>query len=332
MISRVRDLKFAVRRADTANVHDDPACPRNDVVEHRSSRRGALAGLGAMALATACRPDASGPAAGSPGASTGGASAGGAGPPVPAPTVAPGAPPSGAVPSGAPATTVPPTAPPTTAVPPTTAPPHGDVPAPTHVSAALLIDKLTFGPRPGLRAAIERQGIGSWIEDQLDPVGRNVPDAEARVADYVTLTNTHHANYHLRMQPGAEARFFAELDYATIQRAVFSERQLYELLCDFWSNHFNIWRQKNWATHLFSRSSETVIRPHALGRFADMLRASAHDSAMANYLDNHRSSGRDGIIENYARELMELHTLGIHDGEHVYTEADVRSVAKLFSG
>lgn len=257
-------------------------------------------GIGATLVATACRPA------------------------VPA-TVAPSA--------AAPTNVAPPPGAPSPAPPRgNDVPAPGGVPAPAGLTVSLVIDKLTYGPRPGLRAEIERRGIGNWIEDQLDPVGANVPDAAHRLAGYDTLTNTHHANYHLRMRPGEEERFFAELDYAAIQRAVYSERQLYELMCEFWANHFNVWRRKNWATHLMSRSHETVIRPHALGRFADLLKASAHDSAMANYLDNHRSSGRDGIVENYARELMELHTLGIHDGQHVYSETDVRSVAKLFSG
>ncbi|MFN8052884.1 MAG: DUF1800 domain-containing protein [Acidimicrobiales bacterium] len=234
-----------------------------------------------------------------------------------------------------PPVTVPPTVPST--VPPTTVPPAPTttLPPPANgLTTSVAIDKLTFGPRPGLAAAIDARGLSDWIEDQLDPVGRGVPHAEARLAGYSTLTNTHRANYDVANSDGGSERLRDELDHATLLRAVYSERQLYELMCDFWSNHFNTWRQKTWMGFLKSRSHETVIRPHALGRFSDMLLASATDTAMLDYLDNVPSDASQpgGVNENYARELLELHTLGIIRGQQVYGEADVRGVARVMSG
>jgi len=229
-------------------------------------------------------------------------------------------------PGGGTTTTAAPASPPTTAPAP---------PLPTGaLTAALLVDKLTFGPRPGLAAAVEARGLAEWIEDQLRPSERGVPDAEARLAGCTTLRNTHRQNYDVQAGPAGAAQLEAELDWATIRRAVSSERQLFELMCDFWRNHFNVWRHHTWMTFLITRDHETVIRPHALGKFSEMLSASAHSTAMLDYLDNLPSdaSAPGGVNENYARELLELHTLGIIDGQKAYTEADVRGVAQVMSG
>ena len=104
-------------------------------------------------------------------------------------------------------------------------------------------------------------------------------------------------------------------------------------MCDFWSNHFNIWRQHSYLQFLRNRDNETVIRPHALGKFKDMLHASAHSPAMMDYLDNRSSnaSSPGGVNQNYARELLELHTLGIINGTQVYNEADVQACAQIMS-
>jgi uncharacterized protein (DUF1800 family) len=100
------------------------------------------------------------------------------------------------------------------------------------------------------------------------------------------------------------------------------------VMCDFWSNHFNIWRQHSYLQFLRTRDNETVIRPHALGKFKDMLFASAHS------LDNRSSNAgaAGGVNQNYARELLELHTLGIINGTQVYNEADVQACAQIMSG
>ncbi len=209
------------------------------------------------------------------------------------------------------------------------------VPAPpaslTGVAAARhLADRATFGATPAVVDRIRRIGPAAWIDEQLDP--RRLPDAEARLAGFGTLRANNSANEAVRVAD--EQRLFAELDHATLLRAVYSERQLYEVMCDFWTNHFNISRQAKWLTQLKTVDNEKVVRPHALGRFVDLLLASAASPAMLVYLDNYASNAASssGVNENYGRELLELHTLGIIDGAHVYSETDVLGVAKVLSG
>jgi uncharacterized protein (DUF1800 family) len=134
-----------------------------------------------------------------------------------------------------------------------------------------------------------------------------------------------------------------DLQRAKLLRAVYSDRQLYELMVDFWENHFSIFANKDDDRYLLTGFDRETIRPFALGRFRDLLGATAHSPAMLFYLDNWRSSvprpypakdgkpaGVDGgLNENYARELMELHTLGVDGG---YTQKDVQEVARCFSG
>lgn len=216
-----------------------------------------------------------------------------------------------------------PTATPTTAPPPT-------VP-PTPIGAARhLANRATFGATAATVEQIRRKGAAAWLDQQLSPAG--LPDAEARVAGYTTLRQTNAQNEAVRTAD--EELLFAELDHATLQRAVYSERQLHEVMCDFWTNHLNIWRRAKWLTQLKTLDNEQVVRRHALGRFADLLMASAKSPAMLVYLDNFASEGQPGkqVNENYGRELLELHTLGIIGGTQVYTEADVVGVAKVLSG
>jgi uncharacterized protein (DUF1800 family) len=134
-----------------------------------------------------------------------------------------------------------------------------------------------------------------------------------------------------------------ELQRAKLLRAVYSERQLYEVMVDFWENHFSIFANKDADRLLLTGFDRDSIRPFALGRFRDLLGATAHSPAMLFYLDNWQSSvvhnypatkdkparKTGGINENYARELMELHTLGVNGG---YTQKDVEEVARCFTG
>ena len=134
-----------------------------------------------------------------------------------------------------------------------------------------------------------------------------------------------------------------------LTRDIYSNAQLQEVMTDFWLNHFNVFLHKNEATPYYMVSFERdVIRPLALGKFEDLLEATAHSPAMMLYLDNASSIGPDsmaaekaerrpnnnkkkheGLNENYARELMELHTLGVNGG---YTQADVTQVARILTG
>jgi uncharacterized protein (DUF1800 family) len=212
-------------------------------------------------------------------------------------------------------------------------PPAPPAPAPPMaLSAEVAVDKLTFGPRPGLVDQVRAMGVAAWVDQQLSP--SSLPDAESRLSGYVSLHNTNKQNFDLCNTDGGSDRIMAELDMATILRAVYSERQLYEVMCDFWSNHFNTWRGQTWMSFLKNRDHRDVVRAHALGKFSDMLIASAHSPAMLDYLDNlpNDASSPGGVNQNYARELLELHTLGIIDGQHVYTEDDVQNLALLMSG
>ena len=125
-----------------------------------------------------------------------------------------------------------------------------------------------------------------------------------------------------------------QIALAKLTRHVLSEYQLQEVMVDFWTNHFNVFARKG-AVRVFAGDYvERAIRPHSLGRFQDLLTATARHPAMLIYLDNVRSvakrkRGRRGLNENYARELMELHTLGVHGG---YTQADVVNVARILTG
>ena len=136
-------------------------------------------------------------------------------------------------------------------------------------------------------------------------------------------------------------RIIAELQASRILRAVYSERQLHEVMVDFWTNHFNIFANKGADRWLLPAYDRDTIRPHAMSKFSTLLQATAQSPAMLFYLDNFQSVSpnamqrpraqqqRRGINENYARELMELHTLGVDGG---YTQKDVQEVARCFTG
>jgi len=137
-------------------------------------------------------------------------------------------------------------------------------------------------------------------------------------------------------------RIIAELQASRILRAVYSERQLQEVMVDFWTNHFNVFAGKGADRWLLPAYDRDTIRPHAMGKFSALLQATAQSPAMLFYLDNFQSvspnamqrprapqQNRRGINENYARELMELHTLGVDGG---YTQKDVQEVARCFTG
>jgi uncharacterized protein (DUF1800 family) len=125
-----------------------------------------------------------------------------------------------------------------------------------------------------------------------------------------------------------------DLSESKILRAVYSDRQLEEVLTDFWYNHFNVFLDKGADRYMVTSYERDVIRPHVLGRFRDLLLATAQSPAMLFYLDNWQSKApspkaKQGLNENYGRELMELHTLGVDGG---YTQQDVTEVARCFTG
>jgi len=133
-----------------------------------------------------------------------------------------------------------------------------------------------------------------------------------------------------------------DLTEAKLQRAIYSERQLQELLVDFWFNHFNVYLNKGQERYSLPTYEREAIRPYVFSKFYDMLLATAKSPAMLFYLDNWQSVGTDsaengnphkknkrGLNENYGREIMELHTLGVDGG---YTQQDVISMARCLTG
>lgn len=137
---------------------------------------------------------------------------------------------------------------------------------------------------------------------------------------------------------GPQAMVAQDLMEAKLLRAVYSNRQLQEVLADFWYNHFNVFIDKGDDRYLVTAYERDAIHPHVLGKFEDLLRATAQSPAMLFYLDNWESVGAQspagirrqrGLNENYGRELLELHTLGVDGG---YTQKDVTEVARCFTG
>jgi hypothetical protein len=209
--------------------------------------------------------------------------------------------------------------------------PNG-APEPALDPAALAgLRRLTFGPRLAERQRVAEIGLAGWIEEQLAPEALDDGPAEWRLRqfdtlsmsadDLATLSNRLFDNLDTNLVPN-------ELRQATLVRQVYTRRQLHEMLVDFWTDHFNISVAKGDCYFLKTIDDREVIRPHALGRFRDLLWASAHSPAMLVYLDN-QANGKDAPNENYARELMELHTLGVNGG---YTQADVMELARALTG
>lgn len=219
-----------------------------------------------------------------------------------------------------------------------------------------VLNRITFGARPGDHARVTVVGVKAYIEEQLapqkledwlcervirhefdslaDPEGTLLP----RKGD---ASDPLQALFPAMKDKGARVSHLYEykdkvllddLTRATVLRAVLSERQLYEVMVQFWTDHFNIDPSKAEAKWLKVADDRDVIRAHALGNFREMLRASAVSPAMLWYLDgraNRRVKPADKPNENYARELLELHTLGVHGG---YTQQDVMEVARCLSG
>lgn len=195
---------------------------------------------------------------------------------------------------------------------------------PTHV-----LNRLTFGARPGDYRRVKAMGVETFIEEQLTPGEIVDRRCDRRVAHIDSLYEPAGELYEFN-----ERRLLVDLTTFKMLRAVYSERQLHEVMVDFWTDHFNIVSEKGDCKWLKAADDREVIRRHALGSFRDLVRASALSPAMLIYLDGHDNKVLDAAAgdkpnENYARELMELHTLGVHGG---YTQRDVMEVARCLSG
>jgi uncharacterized protein (DUF1800 family) len=230
------------------------------------------------------------------------------------------------------------------------------------------LSRLTYGARAGDAERVRSIGLERWIALQLVPeriddrrsdslllayrnLARPTSEFTSSLRDIREMQRRESADSAMRRAPGMNPQrqlnlALGEVASAKLMRAVASERQLYEQMVDFWENHFSVFTGKGQTRLFIPAYDRDVIRPRALGRFRDLLGAVAHSPAMLFYLDNAQSvadtsrrtlrparftpmrRGR-GLNENYARELMELHTLGVDGG---YTQADVIEVARALTG
>jgi uncharacterized protein (DUF1800 family) len=181
------------------------------------------------------------------------------------------------------------------------------------------------------------------LDEQKDEVLEAMPPA-ARIGLFSAASPE--LRRRIQKSAGPQAVITQDLAESKLLRAIYSNRQLEEVLTDFWYNHFNVFLDKGADRYLVGSYERDVIRPHVLGKFKDLLVETAESPAMLFYLDNAQSVGPlatpqmqrrraaqpnrpQGLNENYARELMELHTLGVGGG---YTQRDVTEVARCFTG
>jgi len=233
-------------------------------------------------------------------------------------------------------------------------------PQATEAEALHVLNRLGNGPAPGDIAHVMDIGVDRYIDEQLHPERLPLPPAlTRRLAELSTLGYSQADLVSQFRQAGQAAksggepgqtqrrelyqRITAEASEARLISATQSPRQLEEVMTDFWFNHFNVFIGKGLDRVLVGNYEREAIRPHVLGRFRDLLGATAHHSAMLFYLDNWLSAApgyqprqgagpaakANGLNENYARELMELHTLGVDGG---YTQKDVTELARMLTG
>ena len=207
--------------------------------------------------------------------------------------------------------------------------PPFNVPLATSIDdASHVLNRLSFGARPGDHARITAIGARAYINEQLNPDDIDDTRSLSKSKHFEAL-DAHPAGELLEYAP---TELLDQLTRVKIQRAIHSQRQLHEVMVDFWTDHFNIDPSKGDSRWFKPLDDRSVIRKHALGNFAAMLKASALSPAMLWYLDgrvNKRSKPNEKPNENYARELLELHTLGVDGG---YSQKDVMEVARCLTG
>jgi uncharacterized protein (DUF1800 family) len=221
-----------------------------------------------------------------------------------------------------------------------------------------VLNRIGAGPTEETAAHIKAIGIDRYIDEQLSP--DTLPEPAALTERLAALDTQRLSASQLFVQYGPppsetmegakptqeaiDARMrrgdaiLQQARAARIYRALYSPRQLQEALVDFWFNHFNVYAYNGFDALWVGNFENEAIRPHVLGKFRDLLLATAQHPAMLFYLDNQSSTAPGtpnarglfaGINENYARELMELHTLGVDGG---YTQDDVKTLALIFAG
>lgn len=228
-------------------------------------------------------------------------------------------------------------------------------------AATHVLNRLGYGPKPGDIERVTQMGVQNYIDIQLHPESIALP---ATLSERLRALDTYQQSagqtlaqlLAVRGQAKDESeetkahrrevltRMTLQTDEARLARAIDSPRQLEEVMVDFWFNHFNVFSGKGIERALVASYERDAIRPYALGNFRDLLGATARHPAMLYYLDNWLSTadgyvprGRaegpkaksTGLNENYARELMELHTMGVDSG---YTQKDVTELARMLTG
>jgi len=191
-----------------------------------------------------------------------------------------------------------------------------------------LLSRAAFGPWPGEVQRLKKMGREEWLDEQLDPQKIDDTACDLRAERFESLYFSAGDAYEFRKPVLRD-----EITRHSLLRAIYSRRQLYEVMVEFWTDHLNIDLEKGDCIYLKPSDDRDVIRKHALGNFYELIRASATSPAMLVYLDGKSNKVRrhteDKPNENYARELMELHTMGVHGG---YTQHDVSEAARCLSG
>jgi uncharacterized protein (DUF1800 family) len=198
--------------------------------------------------------------------------------------------------------------------------------SPLNDDALLLhtLRRMSFGTTQATLDRARAIGLEAYVEEQLNPGALDDHLVEDRVRRLDTMKRT----LGELLTEEQRGRIVAEFLLATLIRQAWSPKQFYEMLVDFWTNHFNIFIGKNMVRVLKIFDDQEAIRPNALASFSKLLHASARSPAMLVYLDQALSS-KEAPNENYARELLELHTLGVDGG---YTQQDVYETARTLTG
>ncbi len=190
-----------------------------------------------------------------------------------------------------------------------------------------LLSRATYGPRPGGIERVREIGAAAWIDEQLAPHAIDDSVLDLRLAECELIFDDPHD-----LQSVDEKMIRHQMERAALLRAVHSKRELQEVMTGFWTDHLSIDVGKRGCLQTKPMDERRVIRPHALGRFRDLIGASALSPAMLVYLDgrrNRRGTPHEAPNENYARELLELHTLGVRGG---YAQTDVMEAARCLTG
>ncbi len=188
---------------------------------------------------------------------------------------------------------------------------------------ARLLARTSFGHRPGDIARVQAMGHAAYVDSELAAKKGEDPRFKELLnrLEIFEIGSSDLEDFH-------KEEVIEQLHQAALIHAIYGSNQLRERMVDLWSDHFNVYSLKGDTAFRQSTEDVAVIRKNALGTFPDLLRASAHSPAMLGYLDSQLN--RKGVAnENYARELMELHTLGVHGG---YTQTDVQEVARCLTG